>query len=202
MSGYEPRVDAYIAKSAEFAQPILKRLREVVHAACPDVEETLKWSTPHFVYRGDLCAMAAFRQHATFGFHKGSLVVGEDSRRGEAMGQFGRIVALADLPPKKALSALVKRAMALNEQGVPRPKTKSGTPKPPPTMPADFAAALALKKHAKARATFEGFAPSQRREYTEWIADAKREETRARRLAQALEWLAEGKARHWKYAPR
>ncbi|MBC7991333.1 MAG: YdeI/OmpD-associated family protein [Luteimonas sp.] len=197
MGQRDPRVDAYIDKSAEFARPILSHLREVVHAACPQVEEAMKWSSPHFVYHGNLCAMAAFKQHATFGFSKGSLFVA-DGRRDEAMGQFGRISKLSDLPSKKTLAGYVKQAMALNEQGVKSPRTKNAAPKPPLPVPADLAAAL--KKDAKARATFGAFPPSHRREYIEWITEAKRDETRQRRLAQTLEWLAQGKPRYWKYA--
>ena len=148
MGQRDPRVDAYIDKSAEFARPILSHLREVVHAACPQVEEAMKWSSPHFVYHGNLCAMAAFKQHATFGFSKGSLFVA-DGKRDEAMGQFGRISKLSDLPSKKTLTGYVKQAMALNEQGVKTPRTKSAVPKPPLPVPDDLAAAL--KKDAKAR---------------------------------------------------
>jgi len=192
----DPRVDAYIEASAGFAQPILRHLREVVHAACPQVEEAMKWSSPHFVHHGNLCAMAAFKQHATFGFSKGALFVG-DGKRDEAMGQFGRITALSDLPSKKMLTAYVKQAVALNERGVKLPRAKKAAQKPL-KVPDDLAAAL--KRNVKARTTFEAFPPSQRREYIEWITEAKREETRQRRLQQALEWMTEGKARYWKYA--
>ena len=193
----DPRVDAYIAKSAPFAQPILTRLREIVHTACPEVEETIKWSFPHFQYKGMLCGMSAFKQHCAFGFWKWKQIVG-DAGSEDAMGQFGRITTLADLPPKKTLIAYVKKAMALNEAGVPAAtRTKPATPRPPAEVPADLAAAL--KKNAKARTAFEGFSPSHRREYIEWISEAKRENTRAKRLATTLEWLAEGKPRNWKY---
>lgn len=199
MATRDPRIDAYIAKSADFAQPILIRLREVVHAACPDVEETMKWSFPHFMYKGMLCGMSAFKQHVAFGFWKGKLVVVDDGRSLEdAMGQFGRITRIADLPPKKTLSAYVKKAMALNDAGITSPtRVKSAKPKPDAAIPDDLAAAL--KKNAKARKTFDAFSPSARREYIEWITEAKRETTRVQRLATTLEWLAEGKQRNWKY---
>ncbi len=197
MPSRDPRIDAYIDESADFAKPILRHLRDVVHEACPDVEEKMKWSFPHFDYKGMMCSMASFKEHCTFGFWKPGLVLGEAAKEG-GMGQFGRITSVKDLPAKKVLVGYVKKAMRLNDEGVKpkraqRPKTK----KPDVDVPQDLTAAL--KKNAKARATFEGFSPSHRREYVEWIAEAKREETRARRIAQAVEWMAEGKHRNWKY---
>jgi len=200
MAARDPRIDAYIAKSAEFARPILSHLREFVHAACPDVEETLKWSMPSFLYAGGiLCGMAAFKQHATFGFWKGRLIVPGDGADNEsAMGQFGRITKLSDLPPKKVLAGYIKQAMKLNEEGVKDPaRAKAAKPRPAPPAPDDLLAAL--KKNKQAKATFEAFSPSCKREYVEWITEAKREETRQRRVAQAVEWMAEGKQRNWKY---
>ncbi|HVI59978.1 MAG TPA: YdeI/OmpD-associated family protein [Luteimonas sp.] len=200
MGQRDPRVDAYIERAAPFARPILLRVRESVHAACPDVEETIKWGMPSFTYAGGILAgMAAFKQHVSFGYWKHALVVGEGVER-DGMGSYGRMATLADLPPGKQLLADIRRAMALNEQGVKStPARKTAAPRPAPELPAEFAAALAMRRHAKARKAFEGFPPGQQREYIEWIAEAKREDTRARRLAQALEWLAEGKRRHWKY---
>ncbi|GAB3383408.1 YdeI/OmpD-associated family protein [Lysobacter fragariae] len=193
----DPRIDAYIAKAAEFARPILSHLRDVVHAACPDCEETVKWSAPSFTYRGKiLCGMAAFKQHASFGLWQGSVVVeGSD----DGMGQFGRLTRVSDLPSKRELVGYLKQAMKLIEEGAPRTPAKPRSPKPDAEVPDELAAALALKKHARARATFEAFPLSCKREYVEWIVEAKREETRAKRLAQTLEWLAEGKRRNWKY---
>jgi uncharacterized protein YdeI (YjbR/CyaY-like superfamily) len=198
MAARDPRIDAYIAKSAEFARPILEHLREVVHAACPDVEETMKWSRPHFEYKGLLCGMSAFKEHCAFGFWKGSLILGEGGEAEGAMGQFGRITRLSDLPSKKVLSGYIKKAMELNEAGVKPPTpSKPKAPKPEPAVPDDLAAALAL--HDAARATFDRFSPSHRREYIEWITEAKTPATRSRRLETAVEWLAEGKSRNWKY---
>jgi uncharacterized protein YdeI (YjbR/CyaY-like superfamily) len=200
MGKKDPRIDSYIAKSADFAKPILMHIRDVVHEACPDVEETLKWSMPAFMYHGILCGMAAFKEHAAFNIWKGRLIVGSEKDR-DAMGQFGRITKLSDLPSKKVLAGIVKQAMALNEDGVKVPKVrKPGLERRviPTQPPPDLAAAL--KKNAKARATFEGFSPSHKREYVEWLVDAKREETRKRRLGQALEMLSEGKTRNWKYS--
>lgn len=198
MSQHDPRIDAYIEKSAEFARPILARLREIVHEACPKVEETMKWSMPSFGYAGGiLCGMAAFKQHVSFGFWKHAQVMGEENPR-DGMGSFGKMTTIKDLPPKKELVALIKRAMKLNEQGVKAPAaSRKAAPKPPPVTPDDLIAAL--KRNRKAQATFDAFSPSARREYIDWIVEAKREETRAKRLAQAIEWMAEGKQRNWKY---
>jgi uncharacterized protein YdeI (YjbR/CyaY-like superfamily) len=200
MGKKDPRIDAYIAKSADFAKPILTYIREAVHAGCPDVEETLKWSMPAFMHHGILCGMAAFKEHAAFNMWKGRLIVGDEKDR-DAMGQFGRLTKVSDLPSKRVLTGYIKQAVALNEDGVKVPKIrKPGLERKviPTAPPADFAAAL--KKNAKARATFDGFSPSHKREYVEWITEAKRDETRKRRLEQAVEMLAEGKTRHWKYS--
>ena len=198
MPSRDPGIDAYIARSAEFAQPILNSLRAAVHEACPQVEETLKWSMPSFVYAGGiLCGMAAFKQHASFGFWKHALVMGKDMTR-DGMGSYGKMRSVADLPSKKQLIADIRKAMRLNEPGVKTPGVrKTRTLKPSPRAPDDLAAAL--NKNKKAQATFDGFAPSHRREYIEWIAEAKRQDTRLRRIAQAIEWMAEGKPRNWKY---
>ena len=198
MGTRDPRVDAYIARSAEFARPILEQIRATVHAACPDVEETLKWSCPSFMYHGILCGMAAFKAHATFGFWKGSLIVDQQGKPVEAaMGQFGRLTSVKDLPSKRVLTGYIRKAMELNESGVPSPTRSARKPRPPARVPADLARALA--GDARARKTFEGFSPSQKREYIEWITEAKTAPTRERRLATTLEWLAEGKQRNWKY---
>jgi uncharacterized protein YdeI (YjbR/CyaY-like superfamily) len=196
MPTLDPRIDAYIAKSGDFAKPILTRIRETVHAACPEVEESLKWSMPFFSYHGPLMNMSAFKEHAAFGFWKGALVLGRSAGDDErAMGQFGRITSVKDLPPKKELVALIRKAMKLNEDGVKVEKKK--TPRAALPVPAELATALA--KNKKARTNFEAMPPSHRREYNEWIGEAKREETREARVKQAIEWIAEGKARNWKY---
>jgi hypothetical protein len=192
----DPRIDAYIAKAADFAKPILAELRQRVHAACPDVVETMKWSAPTFDHHGILAGMAAFKKHAVFGFWKHELLIKESPAWKEAMGSFGRLTSVKDLPPKAEFARWAKRAMELNEQGIKAPRTKTAKKKPLALHP-EFKAALA--KNAKARATLDGFPPSQQREYLEWIADAKGDDTRARRIGQAVEWLAEGKRRNWKY---
>ena len=201
MGAKDSRIDAYIAKSADFAKPILKHIRTLVHAGCPQVEETLKWGFPHFMHKGILCSMAAFKQHCAFGFWKQSLILGESNggKKSEAMGQFGRLQGLSDLPSKKVLLGYIKKAAELNDAGVKAPYRKNKTVKKPPlVVPSYFKAAL--KKSKKASTTFENFSPSHKREYVEWITEAKTAETRERRLATAIEWMAEGKPRHWKYA--
>jgi uncharacterized protein YdeI (YjbR/CyaY-like superfamily) len=199
MGKKDPRVDAYIKQAAPFAQPILTSIRETVHGSCPDVEEAMKWSFPHFMYKGMLCGMASFKQHAAFGFWKGSLVTG-GPRSEDAMGHFGRITKLSDLPSKKVLAGLVRKAAALNDQGVKVARAPRKAAPKTVTVPAVLTAAL--KKNKPADAGFDALSPSHKREYIEWITEAKTEETRARRLAQAVEWVAEGKSRNWKYERR
>lgn len=198
MSEHDPRVDAYIAKSAEFAQSILRHLHSLVHEACPQVEESIKWGMPSFGYAsGILCGMAAFKRHVSFGFWKHALVMGENVER-DGMGSFGKMTSLSDVPSRKVMITLIHKAMRLNEEGVKTPATrKTAGPRAPVETPGDLLAAL--NGNRKAKATFDAFGPSARREYVEWVTEAKREETRQRRIAQAVEWMAEGKQRNWKY---
>jgi uncharacterized protein YdeI (YjbR/CyaY-like superfamily) len=192
----DPRIDAYIERQADFARPILTHLRAVVHEACPECEETLKWSSPSFMYKGKILAgFAAFKAHAVFGFWSGSQVLEADPQQKSAMGQFGRLTSLDDLPPRSDLIALTRKAMKLIDDGVKPVRDKHR--KPPFTVPQDLRAAIDAVPAAKA--TFDAFPPSQQREYADWVSEAKRDETRAKRLAQSVEWLAEGKRRHWKY---
>jgi uncharacterized protein YdeI (YjbR/CyaY-like superfamily) len=196
MTIIDPRVDAYIAKSADFAQPILEHLRAVVHAACPEAEETIKWGFPHFMCKGMMCSMASFKAHCALNFWKAELLMADEANR-EAMGQFGRIASIKDLPSKKALTGYIKQAMKLNDDGVAAPaRAKPAEPRAL-SIPDELSAAL--KKSPAARQHFEAFSPSKQRDYAEWIAEAKTEATRTRRLEQAIEWIAEGKARNWKY---
>ena len=198
-----PAVDAYIAKSPDFAQPILKRIRALMHKACPKIEESIKWGVPHFDYKGIVAGMAAFKAHAAFGFWSSRLLkekLAKDAAKlfpasGDAA-MFGRkIRSIEDLPPDALLIRAIKAAVALNEAGV---RPKRALKKKPPVKPPPYLVA-ALRKNAKARKTFEGFTPSQQREYVEWLTGAKQEATRERRLATAVEWLAEGKQLNWKY---
>ena len=202
MANKDPAVDAYIAKAAPFAQPILKHLRKLVHAGCRGAEERMKWGMPFFIYKGDnLAHMAAFKAHCAFGFWKGSLFLDpEASERDDGMGHFGRITSLQDLPNDATLLGHIRKAAELNDAGIrkerpPRKKRQSAELE----IPRDLAAAL--RKNAKARKTFENFSYSKRKDYVDWITEAKREETRRQRLTTAVQWLAEGKSRMWKYQP-
>jgi uncharacterized protein YdeI (YjbR/CyaY-like superfamily) len=200
MPATDPRIDAYIAKSAEFARPILERLRALVHEALPTVEESIKWGMPHFLHEGRiLCGMAAFKAHCAFGFWHGKAVLGEDASDA-AMGQLGRITSLKDLPSATTMKTWIKAALAARAAVASRPKArKAAASAPELVLPDDLAAAFAQKAHAAARKTFDAFPPGAKREYVEWIVTAKQAATRERRLAQTLEWLAEGKRRNWKY---
>ncbi|HET8648607.1 MAG TPA: YdeI/OmpD-associated family protein [Gemmatimonadales bacterium] len=183
MGTRDPRVDAYIARSAEFARPILTRLREIIHEACPEAEETIKWGVPHFMDQGILCATAGFKAHCR--------LILPRARAAE----LDRIESLKDLPPRSALIRSLREAMAQLHEGKPaRPRRP---PRAAPATPDDLL--RALRKNARARATFEGFSPSQKREYVDWISEAKRDETRARRVETAVQWISEGKQRNWKY---
>jgi hypothetical protein len=195
MPTLDPRIDAYLATVPDFALPILTRLREDVQAACPDVVETIKWSRPHFMLDGKiLCGMSALKAHCTFGFWERE---GAVEGKSGAMGDFGRITSLADLPSRAELRRQIKAHAALLQAGAPRAQKPNRPPKPQLEMPEDFAAALAHVKAAQK--TYDGFPPSKQRDYLEWVLEAKREDTRAKRIAQAVEWLAEGKSRNWKY---
>jgi uncharacterized protein YdeI (YjbR/CyaY-like superfamily) len=189
------RVDSYIARQADFARPILDHIRAAMHAACPEVEETIKWGVPAFNYKGrPLAGMAAFKAHATLGFWNSNDVRGDDAKAG-AMGDFGRIASLADLPDDAALAAIIRSGVAFIDSGA-KP-VKQRAVRPEPEMPDDLVTAMAA--NPAAQATFDNFPPSARREYLEWITEAKRPETRVKRLTQAVEWMAEGKKRNWKY---
>jgi uncharacterized protein YdeI (YjbR/CyaY-like superfamily) len=192
----DPRIDAYIAKAAPFARPILEHVRARVHAVVPNVEETLKWSAPGFTLDGKiLLMMAAFKGHAALNFWRGQEIRGSDANR-DAMGQFGKLTSLDDLPGDAEFDALIKEAVRLAATA-PAPRKTKHDPKPAPDMHPEFAAAL--KANPEAKAILDGFPPSAQRDYLEWIAEAKQDATRAKRIETAVEWLAEGKRRHWKY---
>lgn len=200
----DPRIDAFIAAAAPFAQPILRHLRALVHAAVPDLDEAVKWGMPHFIYKGkNLAGMAAFKAHCAFIIHgDGRQGDGQqgDGQQGDALGQFGKITALGDLPPDAELAEKLRGGCARIDAAGTALKPRAATPGEPRAelaMPDDLAAALA--QHPAAAATLDGFAPSHRREYLEWITEARRPATRASRIAQAVEWLGEGKKRNWKY---
>ena len=202
MAKKDARIDAYIEHSEAFARPVLLKLRKLVHSACPDVEETIKWGFPHFDYKGIMCSMASFKNHCAFGFWKNALM--KDARemagRNEnAMGHLGKIQSLADLPSDKKITGWIREAMKLNDDDVKIPQRQKRAPKElviPEVLQA------ALKRDKKAFEHFTNFPPSHKREYAEWIAEAKTDETRQRRVAQAVEWIREGKGRNWKYERR
>ena len=196
----DPRIDAYIAKAQPFAQPILQHLRQLVHQACPQAEEKIKWGMPHFDYKGEMmCSMASFKQHAVFGFWKAALMKDkallERARSEEAMGHLGKITSLADLPSDKKIMAWIREAMDLNDRGVKLDKKPAAATevKAPDWM------LEALKKNINAWKVWEAFAPSHRKEYVLWVTEAKTEATQQKRLAEAVAWIAEGKGRNWKY---
>ena len=194
----DPRVDEYIRKARPFAQPILTHIRKVVHAAVPEVEETIKWGTPHFDYKGIFCGMAAFKAHVGFGFWKAGLM--KDVLPGSglsAAGQFGRIESLDDLPNDRALTKIIRAARRLNDDEIKAPPIRKAGPRPELKPPPDLLAALT--KNRKAKATFDQFPPSQRREYVSWVIEAKQAATREKRIKTAVVWMAEGKVRNWKY---
>jgi uncharacterized protein YdeI (YjbR/CyaY-like superfamily) len=205
MGKKEKLIDAYIIKSADFAIPILTHIRELVHKTCPDAEEKMKWSFPHFDYKGEMmCSMAAFKEHAAFGFWKASLmkdpVLAEMAKSEVAMGHLGRLTSLKDLPSDKKLIAWIKEAMALNDKGIKLPvKAKPATTKEL-EVPDYFS--KALTKNKKAKQNFDGFSYSNKKEYVMWVSEAKTEDTRNKRMATTVEWLAEGKIRNWKYAKK
>ena len=195
----DPRVDVYIAKAPAFAKPILTRFRKAVHAGCPDVTETLKWSVPHFDYKGVLGGMAAFKAHCRVGFWKHALLASAPKEKtGKLAGPMRQVASLADLPDERTLTKMAAEAAALNEAGVKVKRVAKS--RPPLKAPADMLAAI--KKNKKAAAAWAASSPSHQREYVEWITDAKTEETRNRRLETAVEWIAEGKGRNWKYQPK
>ena len=192
----DPRIDAYIARAAPFARPILEHVRERVHAAAPEAQETIKWSAPSFTVEGKiLLMMAAFKAHAALNFWRGQ-ELGDGQPKAGAMGQFGKLTSMADLPSDGELNALIREAAAL-ARTAPAPRKTKHAPKPPPEMHPEFA--TALDKAPKAKAVLDGFPASARRDYVEWIAEAKQDATRQKRIATAVEWLSEGKRRHWKY---
>lgn len=197
----DKKIDTYIEKSADFAKPILNHLRQLIHKTFPDAEEGIKWSFPHFIYKGDiLCSMASFKAHCAFGFWKASImndpenILNATGKTG--MGHLGKLTSLKDLPSDKILISYLKQAAKLNEEGVKINKPKSNDKKEL-LIPEYFI--KAIKKNKKAFETFEKFSYSNKKEYVEWIVDAKTESTREKRLETAVEWMAEGKVRNWKY---
>jgi uncharacterized protein YdeI (YjbR/CyaY-like superfamily) len=196
----DKRVDDYIANCQPFARPILNHLRKLVHTGGPNVQETIKWGFPNFEYKGILCNMAGFKQHCAFNFWKGSIMKDFEKMKGqnkEGMGSLGKIEALNDLPPDKTFISWIKEAMKLNEENIKVPERKKPATKKDIIIPEILQKALARNKTALNN--FINFSPSHKKEYIEWIAEGKTEETRARRVSAAIEWISEGKGRNWKY---
>ena len=202
MEKFDTRVDTYIEKSADFAKPILNHLRDLIHKASPEINETMKWSFPHFDYKGTVCSMASFKQHCAFGFWKSTLLPDPEnllkSEVQSAMGQFGRITSLEDLPAEEVMIGYIRNAVILNETGVKAtPTKKDKAPLADLVVPDYFIEALS--KNPLAQSAFQGFSNSHKKEYLDWFAEAKTEDTREKRIATALLWLGEGKSRNWKY---
>lgn len=201
-SSYHPAITAYIEKAEPFAQPILHYLRDIIHQVCPEVEEKMKWSFPHFDYLGEMmCSMAAFKKHCAFGFWKAALLESSflqmEGNEKTAMGDFGKLTKLEDLPPKNILVQIISAAKGLNEAGIKIPKKISKNEKNELATPDDFH--QLLLQNPIALSVFEKFPYSHRKEYLQWFDDAKTTPTRQKRMAQALEWISEGKGRNWKY---
>lgn len=204
MGKKDERIDAYIVKAADFAKPVLTHLRDLVHSACPDVEETWKWSFPHFMYKGQvLCSMAGFKEHCAFSFWKAALLADEDKvlsvTEREGMGHLGKITSLKDLPKDAILKKYIKAAMKLNEDGVKLPPRSKVSEQEKKELEAPDYFTAELKKNKKAQKTLDAFSYSHRKEYLQWITEAKTEVTRNKRMAEAIQWMEEGKSRNWKY---
>lgn len=197
MKNTDHRVDEYIKNSAPFAIPILTHIRKLMHSGCPELTETIKWGMPHFEFHGVIGSMAAFKEHAVFGFWKQDLIPGMKKyiKEKEAMGSWGRITTIEGIPPDEEIIEFVRVAAKLNNEGIKSPKREL---KPVVVdMPADFMESI--RKNTKALETYENFSPSNKRDYAVWIQEAKTEETRTSRMATAVEWMSEGKPRMWKY---
>jgi uncharacterized protein YdeI (YjbR/CyaY-like superfamily) len=195
MGKRDARVDTYIARSADFAKPILSEIRDVIHEACPSVEETIKWSAPFYMYEGILCSTAAFKKHCALIMWKARLLPPADAKY--VTGPLRKITSVADLPPRRKLARYIRALMKLNEAGVKSPNRSRPRFTKPLVIPKELTSALA--RNRKAKAAFAAFPPSHKREYAEWIAGAKRDETRDRRVKAAVEMISEGKSRNWKY---
>jgi uncharacterized protein YdeI (YjbR/CyaY-like superfamily) len=200
MAKTNPKIDAYILKAQPFAQPVLKHLRKLIHQTCPDVEETIKWGFAFFEYKGPLCGMAAFKQHCSLGFWKAILMKDAEKlerNQDNSMGHIGKITSLKDLPSDKIIIGYIQEAVKLNEDGIKLPPRKKAAAAKPLPVPPYFK--KALSKHKKASEHFDQFTPAQKKEYIVWLTEAKTEETRHKRMEQAIEWISEGKIRNWKY---
>jgi len=200
MGKKDPKIDAYIARSADFAKPILKHIRNLIHKGCPEVAEKIKWSFPNFEYKGIFCNMAAFKAHCTFGFWQGALIKDNHGvlTSGEAMGHFGKITSLKDLPSDKIILDYIHQAVRLKDEGIKNPK-KTVKRLKEVRVPSEILKIIRANK--KAFSVLENFSNSNKKDYIEWIEEAKTETTREKRISTMMEWLQEGKPRNWKYMP-
>lgn len=200
MGKSDNRIDLYIDNAAVYAQPILNHLRMLVHEACPEITEIIKWGCPHFDYKGPVCHMAAFKNHCAFGFWKAALLpdlhhlTGED--KPHSMGHLGKIVSVEDLPGDDVLITYIQNAVILNKEGIKLPK-KDTAPKTTLQVPDDFVERLVVVPAAGIN--FEKFSFSKKKDYLAWFDEAKTEATRNKRMDTAIEWITEGKSRNWKY---
>lgn len=201
MGKKDPRVDSYIAKAADFAKPVLEHFRSLVHKVCPDATETIKWGAPSFDYKGPYCLMVSFKKHCAIIFYKNKIMKNQAPKDKTIietdMAQLRKITSIKDLPKDKVLTAYLKNASKINDAGIKIPSRKKSNEKKELEIPDYFV--KALKKNKNAQKTFNNFTYSKKKDYVEWIAQAKREETRLQRIETAIEWLAEGKTRNWKY---
>jgi uncharacterized protein YdeI (YjbR/CyaY-like superfamily) len=205
MAKKDKRIDLYIAKAENFAKPILNHLRQVIHKACPEIGETIKWGMPFFEYKGAVCNMASFKQHCAIGFWNASLMADDhkifSKDSDSAMGQFGRINSLKDLPPDKILIEYIKEAAALNEKGIKLAKKKLKPAEKKELVIPDYFI-KAISKNQKALKTFNNFSYTNKKEYIDWVSEAKTEDTKNRRLITAVDWMSESKIRNWKYVKK
>jgi uncharacterized protein YdeI (YjbR/CyaY-like superfamily) len=200
MANKDKRIDVYIANSPDFARPILIHLRDLVHAACPNVEETIRWGFPHFDHKGIMCSVASFKNHCAFGFWKASLMKDAEVLKynnQKAMGHAGKIQCLPDLLSDKIIILQIKEAMKLNEDGIKLPERKNEDKKPVLITPDILKKELV--RNRKASNTYKNLSFTHKNEYIEWIEEAKNEATKQKRILTAIEWLMEGKTRNWKY---
>jgi hypothetical protein len=202
---HNAQVTAYAAAMPAYAQPIFAHLRALIHTTCPDTDEAIKWSIPHFERDGDyLCIFAASPGHASFTFYKQQLMSDprlRDNLNLPAIKRFmGRLTSLSDLPDDATLAAMLQEAADLNARGVRLPDR---APKTPPVidMPSAVATAVAtaLAANPAAQAVWDAKSAAWRKDYLVWITAAKTDPTRDARIAEALDWIADGKARFWKY---
>ena len=192
-------IDEYIEKAAPFAKPILSHIRELIHEAWPEIEETIKWKVPVYEYKGIVCATGAFKTHCAFNFFKAKLMKDPyhvfSEQFSDAAGQFGKLLTVSDLPSDSILREYIQEAAKLNTDKIKGPAKKKEDADH--LIPNDLS--IALKNNPIAQKQFETMSLGYKKEYIDWLLDAKMDATRQKRLETAIEWIAEGKPRNWKY---